>query len=619
MSKPISRRPGWVTLALSCAAILSSAPLTAQSEVFGEERRITAIDLVVAFETGAVREWATDDPSPSRPGVNDFQVVSGGQERPVIAVAPASEPWHIVIVFDTVLTGSAGLRWAADALAEVSETLVDLGEVTLLVADPTPRTLLSATRDHDRLFGALSQVARTQEGRDELGALRAKTVAEVRRDSAHILRRTLHELPEEEGRLVRSRHDDLLLHLVDAAPAAPLRALIVAGGGYDLRPEEFYRPLIAPEEEPDAQPAPETGLAEATETLAKTLAGYGWITLHLVPPEPEPTRTGSRLGKLLLTGLAVEVEEQTAIYEQYDRTVIKLFGGKLEGKRKPKRAEAYLELGTVLHAQGKYEDAEEALRQAIHHFASDPKTKERQARTFVLLGEVLEGQKETQRAMAAYDLARRLDPRTAADAAGPIAALIAPSEPLETLAQATAGGVLRSAGELGEALGGLRHRWRVTYQVAGAPDGQLYALEAEWTRSERALIYPGWARSSTPESVAAARARWLLAAGEPEGGSLDVAADLLPEAGAVDVRLDLVAGEVPEMGEDAVLRLTLGFGGPDVATRVEHRHFGPQSLAGQESWNFRASVEMASEEAWLAVLVEDLDTGLWGSRLIELP
>ena len=65
----------------------------------------------------------------------------------MIAVAPATEPWQIVIVFDAALTSSAGLSWAADALTGASETLVELGEVTILVSDPTPRTLLAATRD----------------------------------------------------------------------------------------------------------------------------------------------------------------------------------------------------------------------------------------------------------------------------------------------------------------------------------------------------------------------------------------------------------------------------------------------------------------------------------------
>ena len=57
-----------VVLALVCSAALTSgAPLHAQppEETFGEEKRITAIDLVVAFETGAVREWATDDHRPN--------------------------------------------------------------------------------------------------------------------------------------------------------------------------------------------------------------------------------------------------------------------------------------------------------------------------------------------------------------------------------------------------------------------------------------------------------------------------------------------------------------------------------------------------------------------------
>ena len=181
------------------------------------------------------------------------------------------------------------------------------------------------------------------------------------------------------------------------------------------------------------------------------------------------------------------------------------------------------------------------------------------------------------------------------------------------------GEVVRGTEDLARALAGLPQRVQVTYQVAGAPDGRLHGLEARWTRSERTLDYPRWTRRSTPESVAAARTRWLLAAGEPTGGELEVDAGFVRQENAVEVVLGLAPGEVPAVGDDAVLRLTLGFGGPDLPTRVEHRHFGPQSLAGKESWTFRTGVEAPGEGSWMAVLVEDLDTGLWGSRLIELP
>ncbi len=626
-------------LAILVAAAGCGGPLDAQRpETFREERRVTAIDLVVGFEAGAVREWAAENPVPGGLEPGDFEVLYGGAPQPVITLGPVDEPWRVVVFFDAALASTADLRWAASALAGESERLAALGEVEIAVGDPAPRVVLPPTREAERIAGMLAQLAQTQEGLDELRSLRAQAVKELRQPEEEPGPELVGEIAAEEERIVRARHDDLLLFLAERGGDPPRRALIMASSGYDLHPEDFYRPLIVTAVEPAAGAAAEAAagaagasvLAASTETLARTLAAYGWINLQLLAPEEDPLERGARLGKLRLTGPSVEVEEQTAVYEQYTRTVLYLFGGRLEGQRKPKRAEAFLDLGRALHAQGKLKEAEDALRQAIHHFGGHPRTAESQAEAFVLLGRVLDEQEKLQEATAAFRLARRLDPETVDAAAGRIAALNDPAAPIETLARATAGELVKSAGELEKALERLARRVRLTYQVTGPPDGRLHPLEARFKDGARRLVYPAWARASIPEPVAAARARRLLA-GEPTGGGLPLAADFVPAAGtprrgAVEVRFALAeeqrraaAGEQRKVGERPLLRLTLGYGGPDVEPRVEHRPLGPQSFAGREAWTFQASVELPEDRPWLAVLVEDLETGLWGGRLIELP
>ncbi len=598
-----------------------------QDREFGEKERITAIDLVLGFDAGAVREWAAENPTPSRLNAPDFEVLYDGRPRSVVAVDTAAGPWQIVVYFDAALTSSAGLRWAAATLAGRGAELTALGEVAIVVADPAPSMLLPPTRDRDRLNAALSQLARFQEGRDELVALRGQVVRERRTESG-LDAEVLAAVAAEEARIVRARHDDLLLELAERPSAGPYRALLVASGGYDLDPHLFYRPLIGTAPPDDGSPA--VRLNGETESLARTLAAYGWVVLPLVPPEGDPLKEGPRLGKLRLTGPSVEVEEQRATptdWEEYDRTVIRLFGGRLEGRRKPKRAEAFLELGAALHDQGKLADAEDALRQAIYHFAGDPKTAKRQAAAFARLGAVLEARERSQEANAALRLAHRLDPSIEVAGAGPVAALLAPVAPLETLARTTAGAVVRSDTDLAAALAGLGRRVRLTYQVAGPPDGRLHSLEARF-KSGRRLLYPGWARVSIPESVAAARARRLLA-GEPTGGALELTADFVTTSGDGELRqgelhlaLEPPPGGLGEgsgagaAGSDTVLRLTLGVGGPEVEPAVEHRRLGLQSGAGP--WSYRVGFEMPEGRSWLAVVVDNLDSGVWGGRLIEV-
>ncbi len=614
-------------LVFCVTALIFGPSLEAQEDrTFGEEKRITAIDLVLGFESGAFRDWATDNPVPSGLRAQDFEILYDGRTRPVVAVETAAGPWQIVIYFDAALTGSAGLRWAAAALAGRSDELTALGEVTLVVADPAPWTMLAPTRDRDQLNASLSQLARFQEGRDELLDLRAQAVEALRQGRAsepEIDAELLAAVAAEEARIISARHDDLLLELAERAGAGPYRALLVASGGYDLEPQSFYHSLVG---KAPAAEEPSHRLGSATETLARTLAAYGWVVLPMLPPDGDPLKEGIRIGKLRLTGPSVEVERTRATptdWEEYDRTVIWLFGARLEGKRKPKRAEAYLELGAALHDQGKLAEAEDALRQAIYHFAGDPKTAERQAAAFARLGSVLQAREETQEANAALRLARRLDPgvEVAGAGTGPIAALLDPVTPLETLARSTAGRVVHSDQDLAGALAGLRRRVWVTYQVAGPPDGDLHALEARY-KSSRSLVYPAWARSSTLESVSAARARRLLA-GEPTGGDLAFEAEFLRQQPG-EIHLELAppgAEAVEEVAADAasdtVLRLTLGVGGPDVEPTVEHRRLGSQT--SRDTWSYRVGFEMPEDRSWLAVLVEDLETGAWGGRLIEVP
>ena len=594
---------------------------TEEAEAFSEEKRITAIDLVVAFDTGATRRWATERTAPKDLRPDSLEVVLDGIPRPVIAVEPTVGEWQIVVYFDAVLSSTAELKWAATTLVEKSAELTALGEVTVVVADPAPRIVLSPTRDLDPLNGILSQIAQTQEGQDEVLALRGEVVTELEQPETALDAELLGEVARGEARRIRERQDDLLLTLVDAEAATPHRLLLWVGSGFDLRPMDFYRPLIEQLPAPAArslaartsEPSNATDLAPATEGLARTLAAYGWVTVNLWSPEREVLKPGVRIGKFRLSGPGISYDEVN------NRTLFKFFGATFEENRKPERAEAYLELGAALEGQGKLERAEESLRQAIYYFGGDPRTADRQASAFAHLSKVLAAQGKSLQATEARGLAHELDPDSLDVASTPVANLREAEPAFETVSRTTAGRTVRGAGALQGILTDLGQRVRLTYQVTGAPDGKLHPLEVRFENPVWRLRHPAWARSSIPESVAAARVRRLLA-GELTGGELPLTADLAPASVSgvnrrSTVNLRLPASRPEPAAVDPVLRLTLGFGGPDVEPTVEHRVLGPQKLG--EVWAHQAEVTLEEDQLWVAILVENLETGAWGGRLIE--
>jgi len=622
------RRQHWGPF-LAALFLISSSTAEAQgSRVFDEERRVTALDVLVTFEAGAMREWVAGGPVPKEMSPDDFSILYDGEPSPVIAVDPSPSDWEIVVFFDAVLSSTVELRWAATVLAENAEQLTQLGTVTLIVADPEPVTRLAPTREADHLHAVLSQIAQTQRGVDELVALRGEVIAEFQREGSELTVETLAELVVGEGQRARERLETLLLTVVERESASSRRALILAHGGFDIYPEIFYEPLkkrrqgsVGQPVNDARQPAFEDGvdLVSATRETARTLAAYGWVLFHLRPPEKVLLKEGKRIGKFRLSGPGIVYDEAN------NRTFFKFFGATFEEHRKPERAEAYLELGSALEGQGKLEEAEDALRQALYYFSRDPRTAESQAEALVRLAKVLDAQNKNQEATAALDHASRLDPNRAI-AAGYAPTLLEPQLPLKMLSRTTAGRVVRGAPALSDFLAELSRRVRLTYQVTGYPDGLLHTLKAQYHGpARRSLSHVGWARSATPEMVAAVRARRLLESGTNDG-ELQVEIGFQPEAsGERDLRGQLrlsLETQTSRLSEaeakpSVTLRVTVAFGYPDDEPSIVH-HSPKTTAMSAAGWSQSLALQIPEGSAWLAVVVEDLQTGSWGGRLLEL-
>jgi hypothetical protein len=297
----------------------------------------------------------------------------------------------------------------------------------------------------------------------------------------------------------------------------------------------------------------------------------------------------------------------------------------LDRLHRPEEGEAYLELGRALAAQGDLGRALDAYRDAIHAFYDHPASAPRQALAEAELGDVLARMERPDEAERWWRRALARDPALAARYPGAAAALAAPRAPLEALAAATAGRVVRDdpdwPGALEAALASLEDRVRITFQRPGPPDGGLHPVAVRRAGRERPLPAPGWARAGTPETVAAARLRRLLETGAVEGGTLAVAAALDPSTSAVTVRLAPPgSGPLADPDHQPVLRASLAALGPEGEAAVRHHVPPPPALAAGEAWSFRFDAgDLPPGHQPAAVLVEDLASGLWGIAVVPAP
>jgi hypothetical protein len=188
----------------------------------------------------------------------DLTVVDGDQTRPVTDLAPLSKPWRIVVYVDRVLTGSRTLRTAAGSLAERAAVLAALGPVEVVVAEPVPRVVLSATQDVHAIDEALSKLWLVGDGRDDVRILRQR-FRDQKKDEATSAD-PVGEALEQEERLVRRQQEALAEWLVMQEGGGP-RALMLVSDGFDVDPEKYYRP--------DSVPAGEAGTTAAASPASE--------------------------------------------------------------------------------------------------------------------------------------------------------------------------------------------------------------------------------------------------------------------------------------------------------------------------------------------------------------
>ncbi len=599
--------------ALLAVLTLAVSATFGQHSTLEEEERVTAVDVFVELDGDVPDKEGKVRPLPKSLGLEDFEVTVDGESRPVVSFFDQrtrtglagdpfedrmAEPWTIVLYFDLELAERDTVRWAAVELAERVQELVDLGEVEVVVAEDGMIRASAPTRDPQLLEDELSGMWIDPGGVHEAIELRAEVLEALRKGPDQVPTAELAlAAVEQEVSLVGNHLDDFLIRLLRRDAKGAKRALFWVSDGLDLEPAEFYRA------EGLEVASGARSLVDRTVELATTLASYGWVTIGLSPPPAGPGLVrGFRIGRWLFSPRMPP---------------FKGIGGTLtrEAHRDPEMAQAYCELGRAHLGGDDPESARGAFEKALYHFAGDPRTSKEQAAAKVGLGRALEARGEVAEARQAFRHAVELDPELALDYPQSRPRLLRPVEFFEVLSRETAGRTVQDSEALSEAMLSLSRRARLTYQISGWPLGTIGTLSVGLVDSELGLRHPSRARSGTPQAVAAALAR-RLATHELIEGELRVQADLVAKSLVVELERDLL-DEREAQGRPIKLRLTVATGRPDGVATLRHERFEIASESDSEVWSYRVAIDRPGDEEWIAVIVEDIETGRWGGDLAD--
>lgn len=625
-------------LAGTPAILAAQAPQSADPALL-EEKRVTAVDTLLHFDRDGLSQWASGNATPENLGAADFEVLVDGVARPVVEVEafehlePARRtPWTQLIYVDCEMLSTASLRTAIALLHREIGSLIALGPVEVMLADPAPRSLLAPTTRRADLDDLLSRLAldtecrdTPQELRDELLRLRDPKNAPAAAPGAAAAPLPTPAALAAEARLAESEAVRLstlgLLQTLTQDPRAggAQKVVYLLHGGFDRFAADFYARAGAPEEKAgDATPVIGTLL------LAKLIAAYGWTVMPVSEPAFEASLRGAQVGRFLvdlmsadalIAGNARSAATAPATPLDHGKGQQSLLAGikaSLREKRDPQRAESYLELGQALAGQKKWPEAEDAFRKAIYHFDGVKKHQAKEAKAWLGVGLAKAGQGDLASGRAATERAIQLDPAMVARGEAETVGLRDRGLFLAGLAEATLGRAVAGEQQLRQGLADLGIRVRLTYQVAGDPTGKLMPLEIRHQGGQKVKALP-WARFGTPQEVAAAR---LLAsldddlgAVEPDGG-LDLAAFAATKGKLLD--LGQLAGEGA-----AVMRVSVLRGDPEGAQRIDHQVYRIAPLAERDPAASRLAYGTAENAGYLALLVENLDTGEWGLRTFD--
>lgn len=200
---------------------------------------------------------------------------------------------------------------------------------------------------------------------------------------------------------------------------------------------------------------------------------------------------------------------------------------------------------------------------------------------------------------------------------GVIDVLIQPqTAALRALSRPTTGTVVGYDVQLGPLLSDLSRRWRIWVAAPDTVDGRVRPVEVRLPGRSKDVRAQEWVRSSTPEGVAEARLRNLLAGELPGGGlPLEVAArEVAPSA--LEVRIATAPYKTAGSETPGPVRISYAFAGADGTVRIRHE-LVPAGNVAERGLSHTARVDLPPGTRQVAVAVEDLSTETWNGRVLR--
>jgi hypothetical protein len=296
-----------VVLLSTLSAVAQDPPPAASEQVY-----VTAIELVADVRDG-------NGKLPPNLTPDDFIVREDGVERMVVGVeylhaarearavvaeaGPAEEGasgestlWQNVIYFETTLSQAMGRINAAREMQKHVDTLVAMGTVDVVLANPSPVALVRNSRDPVAIRAALRKVASIA-GSNRLAAHRRNYLREV--DNLNSLTALMKQAnrpvrpPElvepinprlyidEEIAMISDFRQSLTAWLSFYRRHIP-RNLMLVTDGFDVDPVEFYESSLTPQTKMSLRgESSHSTLAESAARMARMLAAGGWTTVSI--------------------------------------------------------------------------------------------------------------------------------------------------------------------------------------------------------------------------------------------------------------------------------------------------------------------------------------------------
>ena len=483
-----------------------------------------------------------------------------GQVVPISRVGETGDEWRVVLLVDQVLTRPLDFGNAALQLAERSRELTRLGPVEIIMAGREMRTALPATRDPDVLEQALHWIRLREESDDLQEELRWSLLEDLGIVSE--------DGDEEAGAAgVRSEPE-----------AAEARVQMALRDERQLLREHHEQLLLWVSEE----------TAPGPKAIIMVASGYDpnpddFYRALLVREYGEPT--AARLNPVPERPSASEVAQTFAVY-------------------------GWLALPYV---------PDQRSNELLEPEEGTPQEEEGATKVDVVMQDGRIVDKTTIGVDPLKWLKERRE-RAQKEAEGP-PLILDPAVPLQALVEATGGELIRGKFQLSDLIERLPKRQRLALDTSAveASDQQLLEvrLVTSGSDSEPALRYRRWLSEVTPEIVSRTRAERILQ-NELEEGELPVVAAVQPSEDGQSARLVIqkdVYGTDDEV-ESSPLRVTVAVSRADERPEIFHEEHQSWESFGDGEEMEESGLEVGLDrqpEGPVVVLVEELETGVWGA------